>query len=212
MKRGLSFLVLLALLLTGVMLFTGVALAEAELTDEEAAALAAREAEILNSTQDNMAIGGAYEIPGYASVEPVWFSFIEAHPQFLPGMKGDRSELATIASGTKADYAWFLVDITNLAKEDHVFSEDASVQYIFDNDYILDGWIRQFNYDYDESIDPENPIYTAFDPEDTEPIAMLYTGHYVFGCTAPTAVVTGTEPLSAIITLDGNEFIYNIRK
>ena len=54
-------------------------------------------------------------------------------------------------------------------------------------------------------------IRAALDPADEQPIDMVYTGHYVFGCTLPTAVVNGSEPLSMVIDLGGNELTYNIR-
>lgn len=40
----------------------------------------------------------------------------------------------------------------------------------------------------------------------------MYTGHYAFGCTLPNAVVNSKKPLRMVITIDGNELTYNIRK
>ncbi|HIQ81579.1 MAG TPA: hypothetical protein IAA52_00570 [Candidatus Pullichristensenella stercorigallinarum] len=133
-------------------------------------------------------------------------------------------------SGETADFAWLQVDLTNMQKEAVNFMKEATVKVIFDDEYELAGWVRQLNYDYDterqygaEGVEEHNPeteeyentygtlIRAALDPADEQPAEMLYTGHYVFGCTLPTAVINGTEPLSMVIDLGGNELTYNIR-
>ena len=133
-------------------------------------------------------------------------------------------------SGETADFAWLQVDLTNMQKEAINFMQEATVKVVFDEEYELAGWVRQLNYDYDterqygaegveerytETEEYENTygtfIRAALDPVDEQAIDMVYTGHYVFGCTLPNAVVNGTEPLSMVIDLGGNELTYNIR-
>ena len=52
----------------------------------------------------------------------------------------------------------------------------------------------------------------VIDPADNFEIDPMYSGHYVFGCTLPNAVVNSEKPLRMVITIDGNELTYNIRK
>ena len=50
------------------------------------------------------------------------------------------------------------------------------------------------------------------DRNDQFPVGPMYTGHYFFGCTLPNAIVNGKAPLRMIISLDGLELTFNIRK
>lgn len=243
MKRTLSLLVIAALLLTGVASAdTEVSFAdgqdaspavESEFADGSAVyADGETEPETPpQSTPETIALGRTYNVPGYVRVQPLSFEYVDDYPQFLPGTNGDISadfnenrdyyaggnrfyvNMERISSGENADFAWFEVDITNLSKETQAFDTEATVQYIFDNDYIIDGWLLQFNYDYD-AFDMKDGSLTraALDGENMEPADMLYTNHYIFGATLPNAVVTGTKPLAAVITLGEHAFTYNIRK
>lgn len=133
-----------------------------------------------------------------------------------------------VRSGTNAEFLCFLVDLVNLQKEPYQFMENCSVKVIFDNEYEYKGWIRQFNYDYDtyRAEDAANTsdshpkvdedygtfIRAAIAPEDEEKTDMMYTGHYMVGCTLPNAVVIGKEPLRVEATLGNNIVTYHIRK
>lgn len=123
-------------------------------------------------------------------------------------------------SGTDADFAWLLMDVTNLMKDPLLIGENTEVKVIYNDEYEFAGWVRQFDYNYDvwradnysDGYDEGNFVRAALDPSDEQPISMLYTGHYVFGCTLPNAVIEGEEPLRMVITIGGNEITYHIRK
>ena len=125
-----------------------------------------------------------------------------------------------IKSENEADYAWLKVDITNLQKVDAAFMKEAKIKVIYDDEYEYDGWVRQFNYDYSKTeVFSSNkeagtigwPV--CLSPVDEMPIKQMYKGHYAFGCTLPNSVVEDkSAPLRMIITINGHEFTYNIRK
>jgi hypothetical protein len=122
-------------------------------------------------------------------------------------------------SMTEAEFAYFCVDITNLAKSDAEFTKGTTVKVLYADEYEYTGWVRQFNYDYDtnrkyaESSGYGLFIRAALDPGDVYPIGMVYSGHYAFGCTLPNTVVEDeSASLKMIITLGGNEITYWIRK
>lgn len=133
-----------------------------------------------------------------------------------------------VTSGKNADFVWFLVDLTNMQKESYKFMENCSVKVVFDDEYEYKGWIRQLNYDYDTEraedsgrTNEDHPkadeeygtfIRAAISTDDEQAIDMVYTGHYVFGCTLPNEVVSGKEPLRMEIQIGKSEVIYNIRK
>lgn len=195
---------------------------------------------------DDMQLGQTYEIDGYARIMPVSFEYKDIFPQYGLDVFGENTEgqdyqhpdgnvagkvfwggggryylnIYWQKSGTNADFAWLLMDITNMQQSSVNFIEDATVKVVFDEEYEYAGWVRQFNYDYDTTRAVEGQenvenygtlIRAALDPANEQPIDMVYTGHYVFGCTLPTAVVNGSEPLSMVIDLGGNELTYNIR-
>lgn len=125
------------------------------------------------------------------------------------------------SSGANADYVWFVVDVTNLQKEAFSVVNNATVKVVLNDDYEFGGWILQLNYDYDTMRDQRLEqrednygflIRAAIHAADEEPINMMYTGHYVFGCTLPNAAIEGSEPLKIVINLGDNELTYNIRK
>ena len=120
-------------------------------------------------------------------------------------------------SGTSADFAWLIINITNMQKQEAFFLKDASVKVVFNDDYEYAGWIRQFNYDYNKAVfradyDGVYANAAVLDPANEEAVGMLYTGTYAIGCTLPNVVVEGKAPLRVIITLGANELTYNIRK
>lgn len=221
-------------LLTIVALLTGLACAE----DLQVQIIGGEDVPQMTLDLDDMQLGQTYEIDGYARVTPVSFEFMEKFIQYDAGAPGDNTSHGTnhskvchatnayngyyehlnwMRSGVNADFAWLLMDITNTQKSAVNFIQEATVKVIFDEEYEYAGWVRQFNYDYDlngayyDGDDQGDFIRAALDPVDEESIDMMYTGHYVFGCTLPTAVVNGTEPLRMVIDLGGNELTYNIR-
>lgn len=99
--------------------------------------------------------------------------------------------------------------------------EDAKVQVFYQDDYEFGGWIRQINYDYLQrgiaisrhGSDASHPNVVVLHPQNVESIGMLYTGTYIFGATLPASVIYDKKsPLRIVITIDGNELTYNIRK
>lgn len=127
-------------------------------------------------------------------------------------------------SGVNADFVWFMVDFTNLQKKSYDFTNNVSVKVVYQDDYEFSGWVRQVNYDYincgSEGRDVSRygwdnrcPNVVVLDPANVESIDMMYTGTYVFGATLPNSVIEDNKsPLQMIISIDGNELIYNIQK
>ena len=112
-------------------------------------------------------------------------------------------------SGTDADFVWLLADVTNLGSEDARFMKDATVKYIYDETYEFGGWVRQLNYNYENATGEIGSIL----PKDEENVGMMYTGHYVWGCTLPNEVVKNTSAtLRMEVDLGGNTLIYHLRR
>jgi len=180
---------------------------------------------------DDMQLEQTYTIDGYAKVAPLKFEFWDAFDQYEKDFAGNNSEGGTRGinrwmrgnsihykyicpkhSGTDADFAMLQIDVTNLQKSDVDFTQEAEVKVIYDNDYEFAGWVRMFNYNYDSHDGNNTLVRPALDPANSEPTAMMYTTHMVFGCTLPNAVVEGKEPLRMEIKLGDNELTYHIRK
>lgn len=128
-------------------------------------------------------------------------------------------------SGTNAQFYWLTMDVTNLQKKAVNFAEEASVKMVYQDDYEFVGWVRQIDPDVlnkqytDYGVSRlggdknDYPNVIVLNPEKTHPIDMMYTGHYVFGCTIPNFVVEDKKsPLRLEIKLGGNELTYYIIK
>lgn len=121
-------------------------------------------------------------------------------------------------SGLNADFFWLQIDITNAQKKSVKFMSSASVKIVYDEEYEFNGWVRQANFDYNTAVYRYNAStkgapFAVLDPGNEESIDMMYTGTFIFGCTLPNSVVEDTKtPLKMVITIDGNELTYNIRK
>lgn len=199
---------------------------------------------------DDMQLGMSYRIDGYAVVNPLLFEFYDCFAQYVKDMPGDNStdynwqggsslvyrgggdyylrNAYWNDSGANAEYAWLVLDITNLRKTDVKFMEEASVKVIYDDEYEYTGWTRQMNHDYRTKLyrryydgkyyiavsgDKDSQLSDiVLDPANEESIGMMYTGTYVIGCTLPNAVVNSKAPLRIEIQLGSNELTYNIRK
>jgi hypothetical protein len=209
------------------------------------------EAALTPQSLDDMQLGQVYTIDGYAKVEPVEFMMADFFAQFnkdanYANVGGNKSaneaqvfvdkvnkdfyynwrwyEAYWNDSGVNADFAWLMMDITNLQKKGVNFMENASVKVIYQDDYEFAGWVRQVNYDYLNygsggrdvtriNATTARPNVVVLDPANVETIDMMYTGTYVFGATLPNSVVEDTKsPLQIIVTIDGNELTYNVRK
>lgn len=200
---------------------------------------------------DNIQLGNVYEVAGYASFKPLSFNYFDSFAQYQKDMAGDHStkdarsgkvdvlktnnvnwnEAYQYAfwndSGTGAEFAWLMLDITNLQKQEVNFMQEITVKVVYDDEYEYMGWVRQFNHDYETPVyrhdagenftcytvdnDPNRGLF-ALDPENEFPIGMVYTGNYVIGCTLPNAVVESKRPLKMIVNIGGCELTYIIRK
>ena len=209
------------------------------------------DAENVPMSLDDLQIGQTYTIDGYAIIEPVEYQVVDFFAQFkkdanyasVGGNKAGDANYVFVDklnkdyyynwrwwdagwkdSGVNADFAWFLMDVTNLQKKDFDFMQNATVKVIYQDEYEFAGWVRQVNYDYLNygekgrdvtrmGYDKKNPNVVVLDPANVEEIGMMYTGTYAFGATLPNSVFKDTKsPLQMIITIDGNELTYNIRK
>ena len=135
------------------------------------------------------------------------------------------NDASWMESGDSAQFAWLAMDITNLQKSAVDFSEEMSVKVVYQDDYEFVGWVRQIDTDLinketsdcgvsrnvGEKTDYPNTI--VLNPEKMHAVDMLYTGHYVIGCTLPNSVFEDSKsPLRIEISLGGNDLTYNIIK
>ena len=117
------------------------------------------------------------------------------------------------------------MDVTNRQKKAVNFIEEASVKIIYQDEYEFTGWVRQIdpdvmsksetNYGTSRLNGDKNdyPNVVVLNPAKTHPIDMMYTGHYVFGCTIPNFVVEDKKsPLRMEIKLGDSELTYHIIK
>lgn len=122
-------------------------------------------------------------------------------------------------SGKEAEFAVLYADILNTQLKDKNYLENVSVKAVYDDTYEYAGWFYQRNYNnktypyYSLEVDrsKQNTRWVV-NVSDQFAISPMYEGHYIFGCTLPNAVIGGNKPLKLIITIDGNEITYNIRK
>ena len=128
-------------------------------------------------------------------------------------------------SGDTANFAWLLMDVTNLQKTSVDFTEEVTIKVVYQDDYEFNGWIRQIVYDHMEAQNGDKglsrygyekddyPNEIVLNPANVEAIDMMYTGTYVFGCTLPNYVLEDKKsPLRIEIQLGDNDLTYNIRK
>jgi len=206
----------------------------------------------MTASLDDMQLDNSYTIDGYARIKPVEFQFVDFFAQFnkdanysnVSGNRGNVDDKLVFVdhlnkdyyynwrwweahwndSGVNADFAWLMLDVTNLQKKGYDFTGNVTVKAVYQDDYEFSGWVRQVNYDYINygsqgrdvcryGWEQRCPNVVVLDPANVETIDMLYTGTYAFGVTLPNSVVEDTKsPLALVITLDGNELTYNIRK
>ena len=123
-------------------------------------------------------------------------------------------------SGQEAEYVVLYADILNTALAAKDYMENVSVKAVFDDVYEYGGWSFQRNYNnstsqYEYRLDADKSrqnVRWKINKADQFAIGPMYEGHYIYGCTLPNAVINSKRPLKMIITIDGNEITYNIRK
>lgn len=173
---------------------------------------------------DNLVVGKEVEIEDYAIVKPTEFGFFDSLGYYNKGSR-DIGAYGSMYGGyyyseSEAEFAILRVDLTNTAIEAKDFLKNCSVKVVFNDKYEYEGWSYQSNYDkfannnyyrLEEDKGKQNKRY-AINSGEQFAINPMYVGHYIFGCTIPNTIVESTKPLKMIITIDGNELTYNIRK
>lgn len=193
MKKFLSFTLAFLMLLS----FSSVAFA----TDMSVQIIGGPQMETEAVNLDDLKMNVEAEIDGWGTIQLTSFDFYDelGYHAWYPSSGGQ-----WITSGKEADFAILRMDITNTTLKAKDFLSDVSVKVVFDDTYEYAGWCYQSDYDWDKDY--------AINPQGQFVIEPMYQGHYMFGCTLPNAVVNSKKPLQMLITIDGNEITYNIRK
>ena len=168
---------------------------------------------------DNVKLGREIEIEGYGILCPDKHLIEEG---FCVYKAGSNQRVTENRAGSDADFLIFYMDITNNTASEKDYLGQVSVKVVFDGVYEYGGWYFQRNYNnktwgsrsdapWTDYNNKQNTMY-GIDHADEFSIGPWYQGHYIFGCTLPNAVLNSTKPLKMIITLDGNEITYNVRK
>lgn len=152
---------------------------------------------------DDFKLNTSTKIDAYGTLTGTSFEYIDSIYQMGKG-RTDSNWGDNFKSGTEADYALLRIDILNDTTSSRNYLSSCTVTAIFDDVYEYGGWCFQYNFDVSD--------VRVVNDADQYSINPMYTGHYCFGCTLPNAVVESKAPLKMIITLDGNEITYNIRK
>ena len=170
---------------------------------------------------DDVKLNASVSIDGYADIFLTEFSYKDILGFYVQGKHDiDPYKDWYYVSGADADFAVLRVDLTNLSTKDKQFLENCEVKVVFDDTYEYGGWCYQYNYnnatyDWSGTFGSLNKIQNTefvINKEDVFAVGPMYTGHYAFGCTLPNAVINSKKPLRLVITIDGNEITYNIRK
>ena len=136
------------------------------------------------------------------------------------------SNIKWMKSGESADFVTLKVDVTNMQTEPFNFMEVSAVRAVYKGEYEYQGWLRQINYDYrtirktgggdGKDYGPAEygtVVDAVISPDMEEPVSTLYTGHYLFGVTLPTAVTEDKKAsLSIFFTIGDTEYEYQVRK
>ena len=122
-------------------------------------------------------------------------------------------------SGAEAEYVVLYADILNTTLTAKKYTENITVKAVFDDKYEYNGWFHQRNYNNGtyswanlEADKKRQNTRWAINASDYFSIDPMYLGHYIFGCTLPNAVIESKKPLRLIISIDGIEITYHIRK
>lgn len=172
------------------------------------------EADLLPVNLDDVKLNVDVEIEGYGILTPITFEYLDTIQYYEKGAHNtDYHQECYYSSGNEADYALLRMDITNTQLKAVDFTKSAAIVVWYDDVYQYNGWIYQYNYNnVDNHGDRGGGDVRVINPEDNFVIEPMYQGHYAFGCTLPNAVVNSKKPLRMVITIDGNEITYNIRK
>ena len=216
MKKILSMLIGLSMLLSAT-----AALAEGGLGVQ---VIGGQKTETEPVSLDDIKLNAEIEIEGYATITPTSFAFQDGLGAYQAGKNTPAVPGARFYdyywSGTEAEYAILFMDMLNITAKPQDYLANCEVKVVYDDSFEYAGWYYQRNYDnltndrnyeLDADKDHQNTNW-AINPADQFAINSMYEGHYIFGCTLPNAVVNSKKPLRMVITIDGNELTYNIRK
>lgn len=171
---------------------------------------------------DDLQLNVDVTIDGYGILNATSFEFFDWLGHYAEGVS-HHNNYGRYTTGREADFAMLRMDITNRMTKEKNFLDNVKVKVIFEDYYEYEGWYYQFNYDnqitnnsnyyYDWNVDgnKQNTKW-VISKKDNFAIKPMYTGHYVFGCTLPNAIINSKSSLRMEITLDGNIITYNIRK
>lgn len=211
MKKILSILLVLFMLLTA-----SAAMAEGMGVQ----VIGGNEAEMQTVSLDDIQLNVAIDVPDNCSFTPTSFQYVDMLRAYKEGVYYVRylnDHCDTYLSGEEAEYAMLRMDILNTQTRPVDFLSEVEVKVVSDDKYEFAGWAYQYNYNNTYNTNNERELAGAnkeyvINAADRFAIDPMYTGHYVFGCTLPNAVVNGKTPLRIEITFAGNEITYNIRK
>lgn len=170
-----------------------------------------------NVSYEDIKMGVDITIDDYAIITPVSFEFTDQFGWYRQGRNDVYwSNDDYDHSGHEAEYAIIRFDIINLSKKEKNFLGNVSGKYVYDDSIEFGGRFDQLNYD--NKTDGGGPDANnqnkrwCIHETDQFGILPLYQGHYWFVAAIPNAAVDSKKPLSVVISIDGNEFTYQIRK
>jgi len=169
-------------------------------------------------TLDDLQLNAAVEVDGWGTFTGTAYKVVNDAYWYKQGKTTVAGNWNHVSSGVEAEYALLQADILNVTNDPKDYLSNCEVKVIFNDSTEFAGWVQQYNWDNDvkdSDWDQLNGIQNKeffIDEADRFPINPWYVGHYCFGCTLPNAVVESTAPLAMVITIDGNEITYNIRK
>jgi len=171
---------------------------------------------------DDLKLNLAVEIEGWGVLTLTDFYIQDKLGYFNAGQKSASMYTTDqyYHSGNEAEYIFLFADILNNTISSKDYLGSVEVKVVYDDLYEFGGWSYQRNFDYGchdwttviEADTSKQNINWAINKADQFEINPMYAGHYMYGCTLPNAVIEGKKPLKMIITIDGNEITYNIRK
>lgn len=171
---------------------------------------------------DDMKIGAEAEIEGWGILTLSAYEVQDGLGYYQAGshsIGAISSSKNYYFSGQEADFVILYADILNTQLKDKNYLESISVKAVYDDVYEYAGWSYQRNYNnssfssaqYEVDENRQNTRW-VISRSDEFSISPMYQGHYIYGCTLPKSIIEGKKPLKLIITIDGNEITYNIRK
>jgi hypothetical protein len=157
------------------------------------------------SSQDDMLLSVPLYIEDYGIIEMFLF---ETRDWFALDGTGHYYR-----SGEEAEYVILRVNVLNKTFTPKDYAAGNSVTVKYSDEYELKGFLYQIiTSNYLDSYNSSNDISYTLLSTKSKAIEPYYYGHYLVGCKLPNAIANDKESsLQMIITLNGQEFIFNIR-